>query len=88
MAAIQPGQEYESCLPTYYGSAGEEHTRIRIIGEPGPGKVSVATLTKSGRELRRRPLSIRQLHATGLAATGQPRRTGYRLVRNADGSPA
>lgn len=67
MPAIQPGQEYESCLPTYYGSAGEEHTRIRVKGHPIP---------------------TRHLHPTGSLPNGQPRRTGYRLVRHPDGSEA
>lgn len=95
MTAIQPGQEYESCHPTYYGSAGEEHTRIRVVGKPvttpglyGFGKVRVATLTESGRELRERAIAMDQLHDSGTTVTGQPRRTGYRLVRNADGSEA
>lgn len=92
MAAITPGQEYESCLPTYYGSAGEEHTRIRVVGESAAGrfggKVAVVTLTESGREVRRRAIESAQLHPSGLTAAGQPRRTGYRLVRHADGGEA
>lgn len=89
MSAIRPGQEYETCTPTYYGSSGEEHTRIRVIGEPQTlpggwsfGKVDVVTLTADGRELRRRAIEVTQLHPTGLTATGQPRKTGYRLVKD------
>lgn len=89
MTAIHPGQIYESCLPTYYGSAGEEHTRIRVIGKPsttpgvyGFGKVRVATLTESGRELRPRMVEMARLHATGSTESGEPRRTGYRLIED------
>ena len=91
---IEPGQEYETCQPTYYGTAGEERTRIRVVGRPVTtlgfdfGKVEVVTLTAGGREVRRRQIEARQLHETGLTRSGAPRRSGYRLVRNADGSTA
>lgn len=94
---IRPGQEYETCQPTYYGSAGEEHTRIRVVGQPHGtpgtwnfGKVAVATITADGRELRQRAISIDRLHETGTTSSGQPRKTGYRLVKDApkDGGQA
>jgi hypothetical protein len=46
----------------------------------GFGKVQVATLTDDGREVRPRALEVNQLHDSGTTKTGQPRRTGYRLV--------
>jgi hypothetical protein len=83
---IEHGQEYESCHPL-------DNIRIRVVGEPvttsglyGFGKVRVATLTESGRELRPRAIAMNQLHDSGTTRDGQPRRTGYRLVRNADGT--
>jgi hypothetical protein len=94
MTRIQPGQEYETCQPTYYGSRGEEHTRIRVVGKPnvtvgayGFGKVFVVTVTADGRELRRRLIDMIQLHATGVTGSGQPRKNGYRLVKDAGVTP-
>jgi hypothetical protein len=93
--AVQPGQEYESCQPVYWGSSGPEYTRIRVVGESGRtpglygfGKVDVVTVTEDGRELRRRRIETSQLHETGTTRDGQPRKSGYRLVRHADGTPA
>jgi hypothetical protein len=82
MTAIQPGQEYESCHPL------DEGRRIRVLSVSGYGRATVVTLTGDGREARQRPVNTRHLHDSGLTRDGQPRRTGYRLVRNADGSPA
>jgi hypothetical protein len=87
---VQPGQEYERHDPH-----DNTTTRIRVVGEPvttpglyGFGKVDVVTINADGRELRRRAIEVTSLHPTGTARDGQPRRTGYRLVRNADGTPA
>lgn len=86
MTSIRPGQEYESCHPL-------DDIRIRVVGEPntipgvwGFGKVDVATLTESGREVRRRSIAMTELHPTGTTASGVPRKTGYRLVRDAEGA--
>lgn len=83
---IEPGQEYVDCDP-------RGHIRIRVVSTPYPGvlatpKVDIATLTARGREIRRRAISVGSLHESGTTAAGQPRRMGYRLVRNADGSAA
>ena len=92
MADIKAGQEYESCVADYtqYSQSGSEHTRIRILAEPvttpgvyGYGKVRVATLELCGREVRPRRIALSQLHETGTTKDGQPRRTGYRLVKEA-----
>lgn len=78
---IERGQEYAFC------AAYPDDIRIRVIGQPLPwwdnsGKVQIATLAADGREQRPRYIATRQLHAD------PNRRTGYRLVRNADGTPA
>ena len=83
---IRPGQVYEECATSDYW----EPRRIRVLGEPGdrwlPGysKVDVATIDDRGREMRRRALETSQLHATGTTRTGQPRRSGYRLVQDTE----
>lgn len=79
---IEQGQEYEA-----HDSREGVTTRIRVIGESVPwwdssGKVQVATLTADGREARARWIATRQLHAD------PDRKTGYRLVQHADGTPA
>jgi hypothetical protein len=86
MSGIRPGQEYESSKPL-------DDTRIRVVGTPVPGplggrRVAIVTLTADGREIRPRMIDVRHLHPTGLTASGKPRKTGWRLVRNADGTPA
>ena len=84
---IEPGQEYAACDP-------RDHIRIRVVAAPCTipgydfGKVEVVTLTADSRELRRRQIEGTQLHETGLTRSGTPRRSGYRLVRHADGSTA
>ena len=77
---IEPGQEYTACDP-------RDHIRIRILAKPvpgafGEGKVRVGTVTEDGRVLRPRYIAVRQLH------DNPQRRTGYLLVRHADGTPA
>ncbi|TFI30153.1 hypothetical protein [Streptomyces sp. 4R-3d] len=76
---IQPGQTYRSADP-------RGGPRIKVVGEPisvaglhNSGKVDVVTLTKDGREIRRRPIEVTQLHATATTRDGTPRRTGYVL---------
>lgn len=85
---IEPGQEYTACDP-------RDHIRIRIVVVPavfaglhGHDKVDIVTLTANGREVRPRRISMGKLHESGLTPGGMPRRTGYRLVRHADGTPA
>lgn len=79
---IERGQEYEAHDPREGVT-----TRIRVIGPSVPwwdnsGKVEIATVAADGREQRPRYIATRQLHAS------PTRMTGYRLVRNADGTPA
>lgn len=81
---IQPGQIYRSLSSRHHPADGP--TRIRIVGKPittpglhGCGKVDVVTLTKTGREIRRRAIDVTQLHATATTRDGKPRRTGYAL---------
>jgi hypothetical protein len=78
---IQPGQEYESCDP-------RDYIRIRVLSTSGFGRITIATLTADGRELRQRLVNARQFHAEGTNRNGEQRRTGYRLVQHADGIPA
>lgn len=82
---IQPGQTYRAIQPTASDPRGE-HRRIKVVGKLithhgvwGYAKVDVVTLTAGGREIRRRPIEVGQLHATATTRTGQPRRTGYVL---------
>jgi hypothetical protein len=80
---VEPRQEYERHDPR-----DNSTTRIRIKSRPRPGwlgdtTVDIVTVTPDGRELRPRPITVRQLHPADW--TG---RAGYRLVRNADGTPA
>lgn len=85
---IEAGQEYVACRPTP-SMPGKHYTRIRV-GLVGPlhdeDKVLVATIHTDafGRESfdRRRLIRADQLHAD------PNRKTGYRLVRHADGTPA
>lgn len=86
--AVEPDQEYVACAPSR-SMPGKRYIRIRVLFV-GPihdeDKVQVATVhhDQFGREWldRRRLIRADQLH-------GDPnRRTGYRLVRNADGTPA
>lgn len=84
---IEPGQEYETCQPVHYLSAGPKPTRIRIKNVSGYDRATVVTLTDDGRELRRRLINTRQLHPDGTNRHGEQRRTGYRLVQHADGVP-
>ncbi|MFJ2630894.1 hypothetical protein ACIO6U_02875 [Streptomyces sp. NPDC087422] len=80
---IEPGQEYES-----YDPGHGVITRIRIKGTPTPTgrwgvpNVAVITIAPDGRELRPRTIPTRHLHAS------PTRKTGYRLVQHADGTPA
>ncbi|QLJ01498.1 hypothetical protein HZZ00_11000 [Streptomyces sp. NEAU-sy36] len=81
---IEPGQTYRSVGDPYPYS---EPRRIKVVGEPirrfgrygGYSKVEVVTLTKDGREIRRRAIESTQLHDSATTRNGQPRRTGYAL---------
>ncbi|MEU1284943.1 hypothetical protein [Kitasatospora sp. NPDC005856] len=82
-AAIRPGQIYR-CLDPRGGPT------IRIVGEPistlghySFGKVDVETVRRDGTGHRRRALEATQLHDSPTTKNGQPRRTGYVLVRDA-----
>lgn len=85
---IEQGQEYASC------AAWPDDIRIRTKGTPTPTgqwglpNVAVVSLAADGRELRPRSIPTRLLHAESTRPGGQRRRTGYYLVRNADGTPA
>jgi hypothetical protein len=95
---IEPGQQYETCAPIYWlqapdGTRGPVHTRIRILSKPFPGVtdrpfVTIATLTATGRETRKRTIATGSLHPDGTTRNGRQRTTGYRLVQHADGTPA
>lgn len=83
---IEPGQVYRSLDPRDE-QYGDGPRRIKVVGSPGTlpggghyfGKVAVATLTEDGRELRRRVISVDQLHETDINRQGRPRRSGYVL---------
>lgn len=86
--AVEFDQEYEACTPSRSRS-GQRVIRIRVIFVSplhDEDKVGVATVHRDqfGREWldRRRLIRADQFH------TDPNRRTGYRLVRNADGTPA
>lgn len=84
--SIEPGQEYQACNPL-------DHIRIRVLSAPFPGVtgrpgVTIATLTATGREIRKRTINAGALHETATTRTGQPRISGYRLVQHADGTNA
>ena len=79
---IEPGQEYQ-----HHDVRQNTTTTIRVTSRPypgyrGDGQVDIVTVTPDGRRLRPRAISVRQLHAS------PTRRSGYRLVRLADGTPA
>ena len=89
---IREGQEYLACRPTR-SRPDEHYTRIRVMEEPntyvgswGFGKVDIVTVLEDGREVRRRAIEMSQLHATGTTKDGQPRRDGYRLVKDTEGA--
>lgn len=83
---IEIGQIYRSVKPTGAYSSGTI-TRIKVVTKPLPGvfgygKVDVVTLTEDGREIRRRALSVDQLHESAITVAGKPRRNGYILERD------
>lgn len=85
---IEPGQVYRSALPIP-SEPGEHYRRIKVVDEliatPGVygfNKVDVATLTETGREIRRRAIEVTQLHDTATTHDGKPRRNGYVLEAN------
>ncbi|MFF6847172.1 hypothetical protein [Streptomyces antimycoticus] len=86
---IEPGQLYRSLSNRHHPVDGP--TRIRVVGEPGVvpgvwgfGKVDIVTVTPSGREIRRRAISVAQLHESATTADGTPRRNGYVLISGND----
>lgn len=77
---IEAGQEYTFC------AAHPCHFRIRVLSGATPGgRVKIATIADDGRLLRLRLVNARDLHAEPTTRNGQPRRTGYALVKQ-DGS--
>lgn len=85
---IERDQEYLACRATP-SMPGEHYIRIRVVHAGpfnGEDKAMVATVHRDryGRELldRRRLIRADQLHAN------PNRKGGYRLVRDADGTPA
>lgn len=76
--AIEPGQIYRS-LSSRHPVDGP--TRIKVVGwnRYGFGKADVVTVTRDGREIRRRAIEAAQLRESATTKAGQPRRTGYVL---------
>lgn len=81
---IQPGQIYRSLSNRHHPADGP--IRIKVIRAPlgaqdidGMRKVQIATLTKTGREIRHRWIRADKLHPSPKGAYGKPRRTGYVL---------
>lgn len=85
---IEAGQEYAAC------AAWPDEICIRVKANPTPtGRwgvpcVDVVTIAEDGRELRPRSLPTRHLHETVAGPGGKRRKSGYYLVRHADGTPA
>ncbi|MFJ5071668.1 hypothetical protein ACIQC7_35160 [Kitasatospora sp. NPDC088556] len=86
---IKRGQIYQSLSGRHHPA--DRPTRILIKGVIpygagcwGQGTASVVTLTTTGREVRPRNVKLTQLHNSATTRDGQPRRTGYRLVRDAE----
>ncbi|MGW2371742.1 hypothetical protein [Kitasatospora sp. NPDC001683] len=72
--AIRPGQVYTDCDPR--GGA-----TIRITDyTPGSNRADVVDATTGKRP---RQILVRSLHDSATTRDGKPRRTGYRLVRDA-----
>jgi hypothetical protein len=70
---IHPGQIYEPCDP-------RERSRLRVQHyKPGDNR---ALVTNSAGK-RPRWILVKALHASGTTAQGKPRKTGYRLVQEA-----
>ncbi|MFJ4902866.1 hypothetical protein [Streptomyces sp. NPDC088727] len=86
MKQIKQGQVYRSLDPR--DELYDEGARlIKIVGmpvtDPGQhnfGKVEIVTMTTDGQEVRRRRISLTQLHMDPTGKNGSPRRTGYVLV--------
>jgi hypothetical protein len=82
---IETGQIYRSARPVFAQQDGDDgHVRIKVVWVPvvaREGKVAVATLTRTGREIRRRWIDTSQLHAAAVTRGGAARRTGYILER-------
>ncbi|MEU6990326.1 hypothetical protein ABZ953_06645 [Streptomyces sp. NPDC046465] len=81
---IEPGQIYRSLSSRHHPVDGL--TRVKVVGKvqtiPGVwgfGKVDIVTVTRDGREIRRRAIEATKLHESALTKDGQPRRTGYIL---------
>lgn len=73
---IRPGQVYTDCDP-------RSSITIRIADyTPGTNRAG-AVDASTGK--RYRQILVRSLHASATTRDGKPRRTGYRLVRDADG---
>lgn len=84
MARSASTRSTSSCQPTFVVDGQPVRTRIKVVGYPNRRKVRVATLTDDGREVRVRWLNASQLYGSAITPTGQPRRTGYRLVDEAN----
>lgn len=86
---IKPGQIYQTCYPTHVVDGEEKYTRIKVLARPvmthglhNYGKVMVATITETGREVRPRPITLTSLHKTNTTRYGLPRTSGYHLVQD------
>lgn len=78
---IEPGQVYR-------GVGKKSNVRIKVMatynefpGLYGDDQVSVATLTKSGRAVRKRMILFSQLHYSHFTREGNTRRIGYVLEK-------
>lgn len=74
-AGVRVGQVYEACHPLDGG-------RQIVVYEVRDGRAWVETV---GDQARGRWINASLLHAEATTGTGQPRRTGYRLVQDAPG---
>ncbi|MFB7917064.1 hypothetical protein [Streptomyces sp. NPDC056061] len=79
---VAPGQVYRSLSKRHHPVDGA--IRIKVVGRPNTdpggwrfGKVDIVTITRDGREIRRRAIEMSQLHDSGTTRDGRPRRTGY-----------
>lgn len=83
--AIEAGQEYAPCA-----NRPDDQPRIRVAATPDPDwhKADIVTVRPDGTTSNPRRIEVSQLHPTGTTRDGNPRKTGYRLVQHADGTPA
>lgn len=89
---IQPGDIFESLSNQHHPNDGP--VRIKVLATPastlgfcGPWMVKVATITRDGREIRRRDVDIAKLYESRTKDDGTLRRTGFvRVTGSAAGA--